>query len=303
VYRGTSPGLQGHYFFADFVTDQLWSIKMVNGVATEFVNRTAQLVVSGGTVDNISSFAEDGNGNLFIIGLDGEVFRIDPQSSDGADVLSGGNGNDLIRGGSGNDRIDGGADSDTLHGDDGDDTAVGGSGIDSLFGGNGNDRLDGGSEDDRYVGGDAGNDTITGGLGMDRLYGGADADRLLGGDGNDRLFGGTGADRIYGDAGDDIVQGEAGNDYLYGNAGMDRFVFDPGNGADTIYDFTNDVDTMLIDPAFGFANAAAVLAAASQIGTHVRIELGGGDTIVLWNYLAAGSGNMISNLINDIAIV
>jgi Ca2+-binding RTX toxin-like protein len=299
VYRGTSPGLQGHYFFADFVTDQLWSIKVVNGVVTEFVNRTAQLAVSGGTVDNISSFAEDGNGNLFIIGLDGEVFRIDPQSSDGADVLSGGNGNDLIRGGSGNDRIDGGADSDTLHGDDGDDTAVGGSGIDSLFGGNGNDRLDGGSEDDRYVGGDAGNDTITGGLGMDRLYGGADADRLLGGDGNDRLFGGTGADRIYGDAGDDIVQGEAGNDYLYGNAGMDRFVFDPGNGADTIYDFTNDVDTLLIGAAFGFTNATGVIAATSQVGAHARIDLGSGNSITLWNYLAA---NTIASLSNDIAI-
>ncbi|NJM29657.1 MAG: PQQ-dependent sugar dehydrogenase [Rhizobiales bacterium] len=105
VYRGTSPGLQGHYFFADFVTDQLWSIKVVNGVAAEFVNRTAQLVVSGGTVDSISSFAEDGNGNLYIIGLDGEVFRIDPQADDGDDTISGGNGNDTIRGGFGNDRL------------------------------------------------------------------------------------------------------------------------------------------------------------------------------------------------------
>ncbi|QEG20984.1 PQQ-dependent sugar dehydrogenase [Mariniblastus fucicola] len=84
VYRGPIEALDGHYFFADFVTDNLWSMKLDGTDETlfdgtnfsDFVNWTDLISTDFGTVNNISSFAEDGNGNLYIVGLDGEIFRL-----------------------------------------------------------------------------------------------------------------------------------------------------------------------------------------------------------------------------------
>ncbi len=141
VYRGPSEGLQGVYLYADFVSNQLWSFKVVNGVAVDAANRTGQLVAVGGSIDQIASFGEDGRGNLYIVGLDGEIFLLDPQegAGDGADTISGGDGNDRIHGGVGADR---------------------------LLGGTGNDRIDGGSQADRIDGG-TGRDVLLGGTGAD----------------------------------------------------------------------------------------------------------------------------------------
>ena len=46
------------------------------------------------------------------------------------------------------------------------------------------------------------------------------------------------ANRITGAAGDDVLNGKGGNDYLTGGAGADIFVFELGNGSDTIADFS-----------------------------------------------------------------
>ncbi len=144
VYRGTAGGMQGSYLYADFVTNQLWSFRVVNGVAVDALNRTAQLVESGGSVGSIASFGEDGRGRLYIVGLDGEIFRLTPQvgAGDGADVLSGGAGNDRILGGAGNDALYGGADNDLL---------FGGSQNDAMYGGSGRDLMSGGAGADMFV--------------------------------------------------------------------------------------------------------------------------------------------------------
>jgi glucose/arabinose dehydrogenase len=169
VYRGASPGMQGLYFYADFISNQIWSIRMAGGQAVDVTNRTQQLVVSGGTIDNIASFAEDGRGNLYIIGLDGEIFKLSPQAGagDGADTINGGEGNDRILGGAGRDR---------LNGD---------NGSDLLSGGSQNDVLNGGAGADTIIGG-AGNDVISGGAGNDRLRGDANSDRFIFASGFDR---------------------------------------------------------------------------------------------------------------------
>ena len=75
VYRG--PGSeQGQYFFADFVSNNLWTVRVQNGQALDWRNRDAELQVNGGTFDQIASFAEDGNGRLYAIGLDGQMFLL-----------------------------------------------------------------------------------------------------------------------------------------------------------------------------------------------------------------------------------
>lgn len=125
VYRGTAGGMQGSYLYADFVTNRVWSFRVVNGVAVDALNRTAQLVQSGDTVGSIASFGEDGRGRLYVVGLDGEIFRLIPQigAGDGADLLSGGAGNDLLFGGSQND---------VLYGGTGRDLMTGGTGVDKF---------------------------------------------------------------------------------------------------------------------------------------------------------------------------
>ena len=85
VYRGPIGALQGHYFFADYVNERIWSLKWDGSDAssfdgtnyTDFIDWTDVITTNVGTINQISSFAEDEFGNLFIIDLGGEIFRID----------------------------------------------------------------------------------------------------------------------------------------------------------------------------------------------------------------------------------
>ena len=137
VYHGTSAGMQGVYLYADYPSGQIWSFRVVEGVAVDVANRTAQLVLAGGQVGSIGSFGEDGHGNLYVIGLGGEIFVLNPHvgAGDGADVIDGGAGNDKILGGVGNDVLTGGAGNDSLFGGDQSDVLFGGLGRDNLSGG------------------------------------------------------------------------------------------------------------------------------------------------------------------------
>ena len=80
VYRGTAlPNLQGTYFFADFCSDQIWSFRYDGVIISEFSDRTAELAPGEGlSIDRISSFGEDGMGELYMVDLDGEIFKLCP---------------------------------------------------------------------------------------------------------------------------------------------------------------------------------------------------------------------------------
>ena len=71
VYRGESDGLNGQYFFADFVQSTVSTLRFdgTNWVATD---RTSQIVPDAGTVDAPASFGEDARGNLYIVDITGE---------------------------------------------------------------------------------------------------------------------------------------------------------------------------------------------------------------------------------------
>lgn len=88
-----------------------------------------------------------------------------------------------------------------------------------------------------YVSLEGGNDSLIGGSGNDTVYGGAGADTIRAGAGDDSVFGGSGNDVLLGEAGNDTLVGGTGNDTLTGGAGNDVFVFNPGDGNDTITDF------------------------------------------------------------------
>jgi Ca2+-binding RTX toxin-like protein len=143
VYRGPVDDVDGIYFFADFISSRIWSLKVVNGKATAVTERTDQIFPDEGEIDGISSFGVDNAGNLYVVMLGGDIFRLD------VDALSGDAG-------------------DRLHGNGGDDSIHGGAGGDRLFGDAGNDALNGGLGDDRLRGG-TGQDTLSGDAGADRF--------------------------------------------------------------------------------------------------------------------------------------
>ncbi len=76
VYRGRITELWGIYFFADYVSNQIWSFRFDGMNKTEFMNRATQLSPDVGSIGSISSFGEDAAGNLYIVDLGGEVFKI-----------------------------------------------------------------------------------------------------------------------------------------------------------------------------------------------------------------------------------
>lgn len=83
VYRGSAiPGAQGTYFYADFCSNQVWSMRFENGVVLDDVERTAE--ISGG-VNNISSFGEDAAGEMYIVdgsSGNGQIWKIEPDLFD-----------------------------------------------------------------------------------------------------------------------------------------------------------------------------------------------------------------------------
>jgi hypothetical protein len=76
----------------------------------------------------------------------------------------------------------------------------------------------------------------TGSGGHDIMVGGAGNDNFAGGAGFDFIDGGAGSDYLFGQDGNDILRGGLGTDFLFGGLGNDTYVFNRGDGADTVLD-------------------------------------------------------------------
>ncbi|MEW5248433.1 PQQ-dependent sugar dehydrogenase [Microbulbifer sp. 2201CG32-9] len=77
VYRGSAiPSLDGTYFFADYCSDQIWSLKYDGTTLSEFTERTGELAPTVGSIDSISSFGEDYFGELYICDIGGEIYKV-----------------------------------------------------------------------------------------------------------------------------------------------------------------------------------------------------------------------------------
>ncbi len=210
----------------------------------------------------------------------------------GDDTISGGGGNDILAGDDGNDLLNGGTGKDDISGGNGDDTIFGNGGIDTIRGGSGIDTVDGGKHGDTIYGNDGndilkgggGGDVIDGGRNDDTIFGNSGNDILYGGGENDTLYGGGGKDNIYGNVGDDIIHGDAGFDYMWGGTGADTFVFEPGDNADRVKDFTDNVDTIDLT-AWGFASVADALSHATEINGHVKFDFSGQPNALANDYL------------------
>lgn len=79
VYRGCAiPDLTSTYFFGDYCSAQIWSLRYDGATVTDFQERTAELAPGGGlSISSLVSFGRDAFGEVYIMDLfGGEVFKI-----------------------------------------------------------------------------------------------------------------------------------------------------------------------------------------------------------------------------------
>ena len=78
VYRGTDlPELRGTYFYGDYCTGIVRSLRIMMGHASQELDWTSALRTSaGGPMDGLSSFGVDARGELYMVLLGGEIYRL-----------------------------------------------------------------------------------------------------------------------------------------------------------------------------------------------------------------------------------
>jgi len=71
VYRGEGiPAAQGRYFYGDYCSGNVWSLAFHDGQATDIRRHRFRVAA-------LSSFGEDAAGELYLVSLEGNVFRLD----------------------------------------------------------------------------------------------------------------------------------------------------------------------------------------------------------------------------------
>ena len=176
-----------------------------------------------------------------------------------------------------------------------------------FYGTNGVDSLTGTSAAESFWGGQG--DLMTGGGGSDTYYLKSPADRVveIAGGGVDKVVSWSSVylpnyanienvevdgDKSYGagNTADNIIQGGAGSQQLYGGggqdvliggAGNDTFIIVKGQGNDVIQDFTPGQDTLRLSA--GYSTFDQVQSHLSQVGADVKLDMGGGDAVLLRN--------------------
>jgi Ca2+-binding RTX toxin-like protein len=240
-------------------------------------------------------------------------------AGEGNDTALGGGGDDFISAGLGADTLyadnafsdnlpyagrSTAAGHDTLDGGAGDDSIWGEGGNDVLLGGDGNDQLEGDGKTTQLRSALHGNDDIDGGAGNDSLWGGGGADVLRGGNGNDwlagedqrttsattillgndSLWGGAGADTLLGGTGDDQLSGGADADMLYGGFGADTYIYNLGDGFDTIVDlggYNDGADELRLGADISADNLSLL-----RTGSDLVLTFGhAGDQLTLKNWV------------------
>ncbi len=244
------------------------------GIEELYVGGAGDNVVTGEASDDIMAA---GGGNDTVNGAGGND-RAYGQAGD--DSVIGGVGNDSLFGNLGNDTVVGGAGDDSLKAQTNDDMLMGEAGNDVAFGGGNNDMIDGGADSDT-LNGNSGFDTLIGGDGNDTLRGQGGRDSLNGGAGNDLLLGMQGFDTLVGGDGNDTLIGGPADDLLTGGAGVDIFTFGSGQGSNTITDFADGTDMILMQGiAFADLNFA-------NSGDDTVITVDGDDLSVTVNGISA----------------
>lgn len=241
-------------------------------------------------------------------------------------VLNGDDNNNVLYGGKFDDYLTGGAGSDTLYGGDGNDTLDGGANRDVMIGGKGNDTYYVGNATDVVIENeDEGIDTIISdinyqlpdnvenltiegnrantyayGNNLNNVIIGSSADNEMRGYGGaDYIFGGEGNDTIYGGAGDDTLVGGVGDDFLSGSTGNDTFLFNKGDGIDTVREYAGEQDVVKLGNQVNKTNIAIY----KDINNNLIIDYGenaGVEQITVLNQFGSDKSKLVERFeLND----
>ena len=108
-------------------------------------------------------------------------------------------------------------------------------------------------------------------------------DNLYGSKSDDKLYGGTGNDRISGSEGDDLIVGGAGDDYLDGYYGNDTYIFNKGDGSDTVYDADGKDDKIVL----GYDSQDIMF---ERFGNNLRLRITGlTDSVTIDSWYASSN--------------
>ena len=191
--------------------------------------------------------------------------------------------------------ITGNAADNNLLGLEGNDTLIGGAGNDALFGAEGSDVLIGGTGDDYYEIDDV-NDIITENPNEGDDFVRATVSWTLGPnqerlavDGSDDLSvtGNALANGLWGNAGNNLLLGGLGNDFLVGGGGNDVYLFNRGDGQDTLDNKDAVIGTDTLRFGAGILETDVVVL---QTGNNLFLKLKNStDQIAFVDYFAATS--------------
>ena len=106
------------------------------------------------------------------------------------------------------------------------------------------------------------------------------------------LTGTSGNDTLVGTLESDSLSGLAGNDYLNGGAGADTYLFNLGDGQDTLDDTSNDTSVdQLIFSGTGLTSTNAIVTRLGS-SSDLKISFGGiADSVILKNQVSSFSTN------------
>jgi glucose/arabinose dehydrogenase len=91
AYRGRAvPELRGEYFFADYCSGFIKSLRFNGSTVTGVTDRTAELNVAGTPISGVVSFGEDNEGEMYIVAQGsgastGSIFKIVPRCAANCD--------------------------------------------------------------------------------------------------------------------------------------------------------------------------------------------------------------------------
>jgi Ca2+-binding RTX toxin-like protein len=282
VYVGPNGDFVGQYVFADFGSNRIFTLQVVNGAASEAVDRTPQIVSATGPLTSIVEFVTGSDGALYAVGIGGSIWRLDmgQGAEDLGDTLSGGAGNDTLDGGLGSDTMSGGTGNDQYVVDNSGDavTELSGEGRDTVF-----------TSIQYTLGANVEDLAISGSSAALNIYGNALANLLVGNGAQNTLDGGAGADTLIGQLGDDL--------YVIDDIG-DVIIENANEGRDTIY--TAITFYQMGDNVEDFA--ATSNAGSYVVGNSVNnlmVGLGGADTLIG----GLGADTLVGALGDDVYII
>ena len=138
------------------------------------------------------------------------------------------------------------------------------------------------------------NQTIVAGDGEAVLIGGMGNDILLAGTDTTTLLGGAGHDTVIGGAEANLLMGGRGNDLLQGGGGQDTYLFNLGDGLDTIEDVVAAGEGNRIQFGVGIAQADLLFTRDQPARTlTIQVSSGGADQLRLNNFDPTGTNGSL----------